>query len=230
MRAHYLQHVPFEGLGSIEPWLLAAGYSISCTPFFQSTNLPELTEVDLLTVMGGPMSVNDEREHPWLAIEKDYVRKAIEADKPVLGVCLGAQLIASASGSKVYPNPVKEIGWFPIENVPTQSENVFRFPDSVNVFHWHGETFDLPDEAVRLARSDGCENQAFQLGSSVIGIQFHLETTPAAAETLVSNCRNEIVPGKYVQSEDDILAASQAHCNTINALMDDVLTFLVRDF
>ena len=230
MRAHYLQHVPFEGLGSIEPWLLAAGYFISCTPFFQSTNLPELTEVDLLIVMGGGMSVNDEREHPWLAIEKDYVRKAIEADKPVLGVCLGAQLIASASGSKVYPNPVKEIGWFPIENVPTQSENVFRFPDSVDVFHWHGETFDLPDEAVRLARSDGCENQAFQLGSSVIGIQFHLETTPAAAETLVSNCRNEIVPGKYVQSEDDILAASQAHCNTINALMDDVLTFLVRDF
>jgi GMP synthase-like glutamine amidotransferase len=230
MRAHYLQHVPFEGLGSIEPWLLAAGYSVSCTPFFQSTNLPELTEVDLLIVMGGPMSVNDEREHPWLAIEKDYVRKAIEADKAVLGVCLGAQLIASASGSKVYPNPVKEIGWFPIENVPTQSENVFRFPDSVDVFHWHGETFDLQDEAVRLARSDGCENQAFQLGSSVIGIQFHLETTPAAAETLVSNCRNEIVPGKYVQSEDDILAASQAHCNTINALMDDVLTFLVRDF
>jgi len=228
MRAHCLQHVPFEGLGSIEPWLTAAGYKISCTPLFQSTNLPDLNKVDFLVVMGGPMSVNDERQHPWLAVEKSYIRKAIEAEKSVLGVCLGAQLIACASGSKVYPNPVKEIGWCPIESVPARSQNVFRFPDSVDVFHWHGETFDLPGGAEHLARSSGCENQAFQLGSSVVGMQFHLETTPTAAEALIANCRDEIVPGKYVQSETAMLSTPDSMYQKINRIMDGVLTFLTQ--
>ncbi|MFZ3157950.1 MAG: gamma-glutamyl-gamma-aminobutyrate hydrolase family protein, partial [Smithella sp.] len=178
MRAHYLQHVEFEGLGSIASWLEADGYEITNTRLFESAKFPNLKEIDLLVVMGGPMSVNDEDDFPWLVSEKQFIREAINSGKPVLGICLGAQLIASAAGAKVYSNPVKEIGWFPIYGISSQDVSIFSFPPSVKVFHWHGETFDLPSGAIRLAKSDGCENQAFQIGKPVIGLQFHLETTP----------------------------------------------------
>jgi GMP synthase-like glutamine amidotransferase len=226
MRAHYLQHVPFEGLGSIESWLRAAGYEMRNTRFFESVSLPEVNEVDLLVVMGGPMSVNDEGEFPWLALEKQFIRDAIQSGKAVLGVCLGAQLIASAMGARVYRNHVKEIGWFPVHGVPSIGPSTFHFPPSVEVFHWHGETFDLPSGATHLARSEGCENQAFQLGRSVIGLQFHLETTPESAREIVAHCRAELLPSKYVQSEAAILAPSPERYRAINNLMSEVLSFL----
>lgn len=226
MRAHYLQHVAFEGLGSIEPWLRGAGFEITDTRFFESSRLPDLNDVDLLVVMGGPMSVNDEDEFPWLVQEKLFIRSAVESGKPTLGICLGAQLIASAMGARVYPNHSKEIGWFPVHAVPIDDPAYFRFPALMEPFHWHGETFDLPAGAVRLAQSDACENQAFQLGKRVIGLQFHLETTPETARELVENCREELLPAKYVQSETAILKAADEKCQSINDLMIEVLSFL----
>ncbi len=114
------------------------------------------------------MSVNDETDHPWLAKEKEFIRRAIEAGKPVLGICLGAQLIADAKGAIVVSNSTKEIGWFPVESVSSEHASVFQFPDVTEVFHWHAGTFDLPEGAAQIARSKGCENQAFPLGSNVI--------------------------------------------------------------
>jgi GMP synthase-like glutamine amidotransferase len=226
MRAHYLQHVPFEGLGSIEPWLRKAGYEISSTRFFDAGILPVIEDMDFLVVMGGPMSVNDEAEHPWLAREKEFIACAIAAGKPVLGICLGAQLIAASTGGDVFPNPVKEIGWFPVEAVESQDASVFRFPEQTEVFHWHGETFSLPQGAVLIAASKGCENQAFQIGSNVIGLQFHLETTPASAQAIVEHCRDELVEGEYIQSEAEILSAPEARYSSINSLMAKVLDHL----
>lgn len=226
MRAHYLQHVPFEGLGSIEAWLRAASYRISSTRFYASADLPSPDELDLLIVMGGPMSVNDEAEHSWLAEEKRFIRDCVEGGKSVLGICLGAQLIASAMHAKVSRHHTKEIGWFPIRSAEAVGDSSFRFPSSVDVFHWHGETFELPAGAIRLASSEACENQAFQLGPSVIGLQFHLETTPDSARAIVSHCRAELSPSAYVQSEADILSAPAAKYGTINELMGGVLTFL----
>ena len=110
MRAHYLQHVPFEGLGSIETWLQTAGYEITSTQFYESVDLPRVEEIDFLVVMGGPMSVNDEKGYPWFVDEKEFIRSVIESGKPTLGICLGAQLIAHAMGGKVFQNSVKEIG------------------------------------------------------------------------------------------------------------------------
>jgi GMP synthase-like glutamine amidotransferase len=228
MRAHYFQHVPFEGLGSIAPWLISAGFEITSTRFFASAVLPALNEIDLLVVMGGPMSVNDEAELPWLVQEKRFIRQAIEAGKPVLGICLGAQLIAGAAGARIYRNPVKEIGWLPIQGIAANNSAVFRFPQTQKVFHWHGETFDLPAGATLLAKSEGCENQAFQLGRSVIGLQFHLETTPESAREIIANCRAELIPAKYVQTEKEILSAGPEQYQSINQLMGELLTFLVQ--
>jgi GMP synthase-like glutamine amidotransferase len=223
MRAHYLQHVPFEGLGSIAGWLEKAGYGITHTRFFESPALPDPETIDLLVVMGGPMSVNDESEFPWLVSEKRFIREIIDSGKPVLGICLGAQLIAGALGAKVFPNRVKEIGWHPIRGVDATDPSVFSFPQAMTVFHWHGETFDLPGAAAHLATSDGCVNQAFQLGRCVMGLQFHLETTPESARALVANCRSELVPSPYVQSEEEILAAGAEVYASIHGLMDRVL-------
>jgi len=228
MRAHSLQHVPFEGLGSIEPWLEANGYALTHTRFFASTDLPVPEVIDLLIVMGGPMSVHDTADFPWLGLEKAFVREVIEAGKPILGICLGAQIIANVLGAKVFPNQQKEIGWFPIHAIPSSEDSVFSFPPSETVFHWHGETFDLPPGAIRLARSDGCENQAFQLDKRIIGLQFHLETTPESARELISHCRDELIPSRFVQSEEEILSAGPDRYTSINDLMSSVLAFLHR--
>lgn len=228
MRAHYFQHVPFEGLGSIEPWLDSNGYELTNTRFFESADLPDPKAIDLLVVMGGPMSVNDDDKFPWLTLEKQFVREIIESGKPVLGICLGAQIIANAMGAKVFPNVAKEIGWFPIHAVASSVDSVFHFPSSEIVFHWHGETFDLPPGAIRMAQSEGCENQAFQLGERVIGLQFHLETTPKSAREIVSNCRGELVPSRYVQTEEEILSAPSSRYKSINYLMSSILSFLQR--
>ena len=226
MRAHYFQHVPFEGLGSIGPWLKTAGYEVTKTRFFKSAALPDINEIDLLVVMGGPMSVNDENAFSWLAQEKRFIHDFITKGKPVLGICLGAQLVASAMGAVVYRNTVKEIGWFPIQGVSTTGSSNFSFPSSLEVFHWHGETFDLPAGATLLARSEGCENQAFQLGRSVIGLQFHLETTPESIREIVSNCRDELVSSQYIQTQEEILSAKSEKFESINLIMSDVLAYL----
>ncbi len=228
MRAHYLQHVPFEGLGSIEAWLKSSGYSITRSKLYESVSFPDLAQIDLVIIMGGPMSINDEDEYPWLVSEKEFIRNAINLGKPMLGICLGAQLIACAMGARVFKNADTEIGWFPVQGVSHDKDTLFSFPPSTQVFHWHGETFDLPPDATLLASSDGCENQAFQLGTSVIGLQFHLETTPESARELVNNCRDELMPDRYVQSEQEILSVDTNRYGLINQLMNSILEFITR--
>jgi len=226
MRAHYLQHVPFEGLGSIEAWLREKGYEISCTRFFASETLPCPTDVDLVIVLGGPMSANNEEKFPWLISEKEFLRRCMDSGKPVVGICLGAQLIAMAMGARVYRNRHKEIGWFPVEGVPSSHSASFRFPAVFEAFHWHGETFDLPAAGVCLARNEGCANQAFQLGLRVIGLQFHLETTPETVQEMLAHCRGELLPSRYVQSEAVILGATPRYYRAANDLMARVLSYV----
>jgi GMP synthase-like glutamine amidotransferase len=227
MEVQVLQHVPFEGLGSIATWLAERGAAVHHTRFYQSAVLPDLRSIDFVIAMGGPMSVNDEREYPWLRQEKAFIREAVGRGLAVLGVCLGAQVIASALGARVFANARKEIGWFPVRAASTDSD-AFRFPPQATVFHWHGETFDLPPGAVHLARSAGCEHQAFQIGNKVIGLQFHLETTPETADQLIRHCRGELVAGEYIQTEQTLLSVPDEAYREINRLMNEVLSYLTR--
>ena len=226
MNVHILQHVAFEGIGSIDTWLDQRDANVSYTRFYESAELPALSEIDLVIIMGGPMSVHDEAEFPWLVEEKRFLREAIRAGIPMLGICLGAQLLASALGAEVYTNSQKEIGWFDITKV--QNSNAFQFPDTISVFHWHGETFTLPEGAVQLARSAACEQQAFQFNDNVIGLQFHLETTPDSINSMIQNCHSEIIPGTFIQSEEAIQSVKQESFNRINTLMFEILSYITE--
>jgi GMP synthase-like glutamine amidotransferase len=227
MNVQVLQHVPFEGPGSIAAWLSERGAVVRTTRFYQSPVLPELRSVDLVIAMGGPMSVNDERDYPWLKQEKAFIKEAVDRGIAVLGVCLGAQMIASSLGARVFANEHKEIGWFPVQAVFADPE-AFRFPRRATVFHWHGETFDLPAGAVHLARSAGCDHQAFQIGRNVVALQFHLETTPESADLLIRHCRSELAAGEYIQTEQALRAVPAAAYSDINRLMGEVLAYITR--
>ncbi len=177
MRVHVLRHAAFEGLGSIQPWLQRKGAQVGESRLFERPALPSVGSFDWLIVMGGPMSANDTQAFPWLASEKRLIAEAIDADKIVLGICLGAQLVAGSLGARVYPNRGKEIGWFSVHAPPgvrVSGRGLPVVPHAVSdgslVFHWHGDTFDLPRGADHLLRSSACENQAFALGNRVIGL------------------------------------------------------------
>lgn len=224
MRIHHLQHVPFEGLGCMKSYFINKGHQLSSTHLYLNEPLPQLHDFDWLIVMGGPMGVSDALHYPWMNKEKSLIKSSIESGKIVLGICLGAQFIADALGSKVYKNSHREIGWFPI-NVAKQLDNtIFQgvFPQGIEVFHWHGETFDIPASGVLVASSDACQNQGFIVENRIVGLQFHLETTLDSAKALIENCRNELDGSKFVQNEKDILAKEKRFL-PINELMIAVL-------
>jgi len=225
MRIHTLQHVAFEGLGSIEGWAKTREASISYSRMFAGDALPALTEFDWLVVMGGPMNIYEEEAYPWLHREKAFIREAIEAGKIVLGVCLGAQLIADALGAAVSRNPQREIGWFPLTTVHPAMTGII--PEMTQVMHWHGDTFALPSGAERLAQSAACLNQGFIYRERVIGLQFHLETTLESLSSLIDHGRDELTEGAYIQTPSEMLADANRF-TTINQIMAALLDHLRR--
>ena len=229
MKIHYLQHVPFEGLGYIEEWATQSNHPVSVTRLFAGDSFPDMDEFDLLVIMGGPMSVNDIAEYPWLEREKAFIKKAIEQKKSVLGICLGAQLIANVLGSRIYKCKDKEIGWFPIFKTVHESEFEISklFPEHIEVFHWHGETFDLPAGCINLAYSAVCENQAFVYNKNVVGLQFHLEATENSIWDLIKNASDEIVNAPYIQTADQMLLIN-TRVFRINQLMGNIMSYFTN--
>lgn len=230
MRLHSFQHVPFETLAMIEDWAKAKGCGISTTQFFNTDyQLPELNNYDALVVMGGPMGVADVYAYPWLTKEKEHIQAAIEAGKPVLGICLGAQLIADVLGSDVKPNGQKEIGWFPIQmtNEAKQHSLFSTWPENFIVFHWHGDKFDIPSGAVPLGASQACPTQGFVYQDRVIGLQFHLEMDELAIKRIVEACADEVeAGGDFVQTSEALIAGCRTY-ETRSKLFDMLDKWLV---
>ena len=201
MRLHAFYHVPFEDVGAVGLWAAERGHDVAATNLYADETPPSPADYDMLVVMGGPMGVYDEKEYPWLAAEKKAIEAGIASGKPVLGVCLGAQLLSVVLGGSVSRNPVPEIGWFKVNMTPEGlAEPVFAgFPESYYAFHWHGDTFAIPPGAVHAASSAACANQAFVYKNKVVGLQYHVETTTVGMQKLIKHCVADVaVPGPTV--------------------------------
>jgi GMP synthase-like glutamine amidotransferase len=205
MRVHYIQHVPFEGLGFIETWLKEHQHTITVTRTWAKDGFPSIDEFDVLIIMGGPMSVYDDHLYKWLADEKNFIFDSIKQEKAIIGICLGAQLLACVLGATVYTNKVKEIGWFPVDFDPEFTEWLgTSVPDKLTVFHWHGDKFDNPYGGVMLASSAACNHQLFTYGHKMIGLQFHLEANPSSVEDMLKYGAEELIRDQYIQDAAEI--------------------------
>jgi GMP synthase-like glutamine amidotransferase len=200
--------VSFEDAANIGRWAKLRGHSLAYTHFFKDESLPPLEWFDMLAIMGGPMNVYEHDEYPWLAREKEFIRRAIDAGKKVIGVCLGAQLIADVLGGTVTANAHKEIGWHTVKQTPPsiQSKAFSALPPEMTVFQWHGDTFSIPPGAVQLASGSACENQAFQYGNHVLGLQFHMEYSEESVEKMLKHCAHELVDAPYINTPEQIRA------------------------
>ncbi len=210
MKIHYLQHVHFETPANILKWAKERNIPVKGTNLFLKEPLPDMDDFDFLVVMGGPMGVYDEKDFPFLKEEKIFIERAISSDKKVIGICLGAQLIAEVLGAKVYKNRFKEIGWFPVyKTEEAEKTKIFKdFPEETIAFHWHGDTFDIPSGAIHTVKSEACKNQAFEYNDGkVVALQFHLETTKESAKALIDNSAEELKEnGRFIQEPDFILS------------------------
>lgn len=224
MKIHVLQHVPFEDEAHIGDWATSAGIPVTRSALYRGDSLPCVEEIDLLAVMGGPMGVYDEKEFPWLVDEKRCIASALDAGKKIIGICLGAQLIASVLGAKVHANAHREIGWFPVAKSAGCGDvsPADLFPDAFMAFHWHGDTFELPAGTRRWAESGACPAQTFSLGERVMAFQFHLESTARSIDNLIIHCRDDLAVGPWVQDEGTIRGTEEL-ISGAHALMENVL-------
>lgn len=222
MRVHVLQHVGSEGVGSMKEWFHHKGAEITCTRVDLNQTLPDINDIDWLVIMGGPMSVYEEDKYPWLKAEKHFIRKAIESNKRVLGICLGGQLIANAMGAKVYANTQQEIGWFPIKKT---NEIASWFSSDKTLLCWHGDCFDLPESAISFATSDITTHQGFCLSPRVWALQFHIEAKQGTTEVFYRVTGSCLPKGDYVQSLDEL--ASSKHFDTSKETVFELLNYML---
>lgn len=229
MRIHCLQHVPFEGPAAIADWAAARGHLLSLTRLYAGEKLPGIEEYDWLLIMGGPMNIYQERQYPWLKEEKACIDRALAAGKTLLGICLGAQLLADRLGSPVYAGPEREIGWWPLRLTEAGRRSLLfgDLDQTLSAYHWHGDTFDLPAGATCLASSAVCAQQAFLYDQRVLGLQFHFEVTQQAVRRLIDHCGDEIVAGRYVQSAEQMLAVPETSFARLHRSLFSVLDRLV---
>jgi GMP synthase (glutamine-hydrolysing) len=229
------QHVAHEILGTLDPLLRSYGfrnryYNFGRTPDAQ----PRLDGYQGLIVLGGPMNVDQTDAHPHLETEVRAIDDALERGLPVLGICLGAQLLAKALGARVEPNPEKEIGWYDVSVTPEGKRDPLfaHFDESERLFQWHGDTFAIPDGAVRLASSAACANQAFRYGDCAYGLQFHLEVDQPLVERWlkIPSHQEEIAAQNGRICSDRIRSDTAQHADRLLELSDAAFTGFIELF
>ena len=232
-----LRHVPYETLGTLSNHLTRAGLEFRYWDLGESGGAANSSQRfdpanwSALVVLGGPMNVDDTRRHPFLTDEVLWIRQSLRARLPILGICLGSQLLAKALGARVYANGVKEIGWYSLQITEQgQQDPLFRGSAPIEtVFQWHGDTFDLPEGSVLLASSEQCKNQAFRHGANAYGLQFHLEMTPEMIDQWLAEpaCSGELAELEYIHPQA-ILAQTPAQFAAMRPLADRVLNRFVE--
>jgi GMP synthase-like glutamine amidotransferase len=224
------QHDPFEDLGFFAEVLEKQGAEYRVVRLFHG-EMPaeELENVSALIVLGGPMSVDEEESFPFLRWEKRIIRAAIDEAVPILGVCFGAQLIAAALGTQVFHGSVREIGWTPISITPHgQVDSLLGYlPENATVFQWHSDGFELPAGAIRLASSTHYSTQAFRVGKTIYGLQFHLEVTPRMIERWIDERSKDLALAPHV-FPDKILADTHSYAPTLKYYGERFLSEFVR--
>ncbi|MCO8067604.1 type 1 glutamine amidotransferase [Acinetobacter schindleri] len=237
LRVHYFQHIAGEDYGSCHEFLKQHQAQITATEFFalpvdrplEIEALPAVEEVDLLIIMGGTMSVNDEANYPWLKIEKRWLRRYLSQGKPAIGLCLGGQLIANALGAAVSYNPEQELGWMSVSKVANVPADCFSLPEKFRIMQWHSETFEIPKGAVHLAENEACRNQMYQLGKNVLGFQFHPEITPETLALFLED-EDELLKfsGKYVQPVHELRKSPKSNFIEGNQILNRAIEYVVE--
>lgn len=224
-----VRHVHFEHLGALEPLFSEAGYTVRYAEA-PTTRFAEQEPADLLVLLGGPLSVNDEADYPFLSPELAFVKEQLTANRPVLGLCLGAQLMARALGSRVYAMGHKEIGWSPLGATAAGSRHPLRhlLSPELPVLHFHGETFDLPPGAELLCSTGLCQNQAFALGARALGLQFHPEVTAEQLESWWVGHTGELAAAKL--GIPQLRAASYEHAPRLQTPLRAFVTDWLASF
>ena len=237
LKVHYFQHIAGEGFGSCYQFLKQHNAKITATEFFalpvdrslEIEALPQVEDVDLLIIMGGEMSVNDEVNFPWLKIEKRWLRRYLSMGKPAIGLCLGGQLIANALGAAVSRSEKQELGWTGVRKVNYVPAECFELPAEFNVMQWHSETFEIPKGAIHLAENDVCRNQMYQIGKNVLGFQFHPEITPEALNLFLENEEElDHFPGQHVQTQQQLKNTSKNNFIVGNQILNQAIEYVLQ--
>lgn len=230
MQIHTIIHAPFEKAGIIESWAISNGHPLSFTHTYKGEQLPDVSKIDFLVVMGGPQSPIELNKYPYLRDEIILTKQAIAQNKIVLGICLGAQIITESLGAKTERSPNKEVGVFPIQ-LTNEGENdpIFKtFPKTFDVMHWHNDMPGIPAGGVLLANSYGCPRQAIRYGDRVYGLQFHMEMTTELIKGMVEHCGKDLKPGEYIQGKTQLLSTDLIEINKKMILILDYLSRLIH--
>ena len=212
------QNEECEHLGVFSKILNGNNISYQYIKLYEEEEIPNLNDYSAIIILGGPMNVYEERKYPFLKKENSSIKEALKINKPMLGICLGAQIIARAAGAKVYPAKRKEIGWFTIDlTVEGRDDTVFKgLERQLSVFQWHGDTFDMPTESKKLATSNLIPNQAFSIGETTYALQFHLEVTKQMISEWVNRYANELASLKEEVDTDKMMKYSEQYIQPLN--------------